>query len=417
MRSAISRLIILSGIAFSSFVGLLSLYELGDFQFSVSGGITGLLFVASGIMLAINLIRERDFSPVALLALFWAFVAFVALRSIGTANTFSAVTHFVIIATYVIAGSLAIAESRSRTLSMKNIDRWLGLAPLLPMSILLGDLVFGDLTFTSRGFSGSSGLSSRILALFLIPFLSIYLSRWRTGEGHARIVYGVASALTVTVILLSLSRTVAAATIAVLLPTRFINRTSVAKSVVPFLLAGLLLILWFLTPPIQQRFTPSEATASDPAAKVLGGIAQRIETQGRLKMWSVVWPSALESPIFGNGTGTASVVISEVFPLLEHPHNDYLRVFHDLGVVGLVLFVGAWLYRIYRYGRLWLKREDSDPLAARFHMTALLSALGMSVVFITDNALLYVFVGIPVFIQFGLAEAAELQRHENRVRN
>ena len=85
--------------------------------------------------------------------------------------------------------------------------------------------------------------------------------------------------------------------------------------------------------------------------------------------------------------------------------------------VGLVLFVGAWLHRIYRHGRLWLKREDMDTLAARFHMTALLSALGMSVVFITDNALLYVFVGIPVFLQFALAEAAELERHENRVRN
>ena len=82
-------------------------------------------------------------------------------------------------------------------------------------------------------------------------------------------------------------------------------------------------------------------------------------TSGRVVIWTQTWQSAVESPWIGKGAGSASAYLADLYDGdIAHPHNDYLRILHDYGVIGLVLF----LYGLVRVGlmcwRTWAHTEQ-----------------------------------------------------------
>lgn len=99
--------------------------------------------------------------------------------------------------------------------------------------------------------------------------------------------------------------------------------------------------------------------------------------------------------MFGNGPGTASVLISASFRNISHPHNEYLRLFHDFGHVGAVLFVLGLLSLLWRTASR--ARHSSDPI----HWSALLGILAVIAAAFTDNVIIYTFVMIPLGLLVG----------------
>lgn len=67
-------------------------------------------------------------------------------------------------------------------------------------------------------------------------------------------------------------------------------------------------------------------------------------TAGRFSIYEMFWPDIEASPILGSGTGSAawSAPVRSGRTLLLHPHNTYLRVVMDVGLLGLVLLAYFW---------------------------------------------------------------------------
>ena len=78
----------------------------------------------------------------------------------------------------------------------------------------------------------------------------------------------------------------------------------------------------------------------------------------RVRIWSAVAWDVLDKPVFGHGVGAKSLredpterstvsAVGKPVPI-HHPHNGYLQVWHELGVVGALAFMafGFWLLRL-----------------------------------------------------------------------
>jgi O-antigen ligase len=136
----------------------------------------------------------------------------------------------------------------------------------------------------------------------------------------------------------------------------------------------------------------------------------RIDTSGRLEIWAAVIASAREDPVTGKGLGSSQVLLGAADPGAspEHPHNDYLRLWHDLGLVGLLLFLtaaGGWMVILLRS---WYQAEQLGRGTAQLKLAAALGLLAVLLAMITDNVIVYVFVmgplGVIVGAGLGLAK-------------
>jgi O-antigen ligase len=83
-------------------------------------------------------------------------------------------------------------------------------------------------------------------------------------------------------------------------------------------------------------------------------------------------------------------------------HNDYLRIFYELGVVGLLVFAAVVVWQIAALRRLINSAKDNDARTAL--AAAQLGLLAMLVTCTTDNTLLYnTFYTNPLFALLGAA--------------
>ncbi|MCX5388863.1 polysaccharide biosynthesis tyrosine autokinase [Streptomyces sp. NBC_00094] len=145
--------------------------------------------------------------------------------------------------------------------------------------------------------------------------------------------------------------------------------------------AAYVLVDWYR--PLQDRFTQNDR-------QTFAGL--EIGTSGRSWLWETTWASIEEAPWLGHGIGSVERVVG-------HPHNDYLRLWHDLGLLGLVL----WTLVILVIGRGVYRRRraaaNDDDWA--IHQAALLAVVGLSLNVATSNLLVYLFVMMPVAVVIG----------------
>lgn len=86
----------------------------------------------------------------------------------------------------------------------------------------------------------------------------------------------------------------------------------------------------FLVSRVSQGWT--EAASSDARMTAV--------TASRTNIWRALWPDVAARPILGNGlrsTAWSSAAKTQVIP--THPHNLYLEILLDMGVIGLVVLL------------------------------------------------------------------------------
>lgn len=193
-------------------------------------------------------------------------------------------------------------------------------------------------------------------------------------------------------IVASLSRT--ASVIAVLMMTGLVLRLRRGVRMVFALLGlgGAAVGAWMLItlyPPLRDRFV-----GGDNAFEI-GGIG--FNTSGRSALWEGVIADAAQNPWFGRGAGTSVELVTARFAPITQPHNEYLRLYHDFGVVGLVLFALGVLSLIVTLSRRAAKSDN--PV----HWAALIALLGVLAAAATDNVFVYPFVMLPLAVLIGLA--------------
>jgi O-antigen ligase len=79
-------------------------------------------------------------------------------------------------------------------------------------------------------------------------------------------------------------------------------------------------------------------------------------TAGRLdEIWIPIMPEVLTTPPWGHGLGSVmwshAMRFDEMFTV-THPHNAYIQLYMDLGIIGFVLVMAFWVYSLVSFARL-----------------------------------------------------------------
>ena len=145
--------------------------------------------------------------------------------------------------------------------------------------------------------------------------------------------------------------------------------------------------------PLQNRFQRGDVVA-------IADGRFHVNVSGREKYWRAAWDSFAEKPLFGHGAGSSQRLISQRFGnTTGHPHNDYLRLLHDFGLVGTALWaggIGSVMLALAR-GRQRSRQYQAVTRCAGLALFALLATM------LTDNTLVYLFFMAPLGIILGLA--------------
>jgi len=207
-------------------------------------------------------------------------------------------------------------------------------------------------------------------------------------------------AATVLLTLMSLSRSALGAEFAVIVLARFdprhfagwIRSAGIALAVVIVAVAAV-----FLVPPLHHRFFHGRVTN-------IGGVS--LNTTGRIQLWTANWDAFLKQPIIGRGPGQSDMFTAALFKHAGHPHNDYLRLLVDYGVIGLAL----WLIAYFVLGRFiykaWRSVRGSGTTSERLHQAAFLALFGIALCMMVDNPLIEIIKMAPLGALVGLSLGA-----------
>jgi O-antigen ligase len=361
------------------------------------GGISlGGALSAFAVLAAALLLTHRPGWIGSALRSMWLLVAFLlwswlSLRGSGGVEGLQNVvvtTGFIVIATLVYVRTI---EDRGFPLRLERLFErtfWL-LAVLGAASIA----AYGP----GQGFLVPQHGASRSLALLLLPMTTLGLARWRYGDRrHGPLIVAVSMAL----IALSLSRTAFVVGCVLFALSRFTPRSigGVVRLLAGFGVA--VALLWAavtFVQPFHDRFYPTGGDLVD-----VGGI--QISATGRTDLWSETFRMFRTDPWLGHGAGASERFLVDLGGA-DHPHNDYLRLLNDYGILGTALWAVGMLLVAVAIFRDWLRRDAARDPFARFQLWTLLTVAGFLATMITANPLVYLHVQAPLGLLVGASLA------------
>lgn len=150
-------------------------------------------------------------------------------------------------------------------------------------------------------------------------------------------------------------------------------------------------------PPLRNRFLVNDGVA-------IGGID--IGTSGRDALWELMLAEInAGNSVSGAGAGRSEYIISRGFGYITQPHNDYLRLLVDFGLVGLGLWVAGLFFLMIGAGRALRKAKNVDDM--RVHVAAMLALAFITASSFLDNVIIYVFLMIPLAVIIGASVARQ----------
>ncbi|MCJ7678581.1 MAG: O-antigen ligase family protein [Anaerolineales bacterium] len=167
-------------------------------------------------------------------------------------------------------------------------------------------------------------------------------------------------------------------------------------------------IALFSSPRMQARmFYSGSGTFSDISLQ-----NRNFATSGRSALWPELVEEIKKRPWLGHGANASETYVSTARPGLAHPHNDWLRLLYDYGVLGTVLFVLTLLTQVFH--TLASARRAPDPAHVLF-IGAASSFIVLTLFMFTDNIILYAaFFGNLQFAFLGTAYGSTSRRKKIR---
>jgi O-antigen ligase len=230
-----------------------------------------------------------------------------------------------------------------------------GLSAILPAIAIMIDFVVGGPTadpMNRGGFLVGLGLHPNEygmqLALAAGPLLFLCVG---AGSKLTRIASGAAFALVSVGLLLTASRGAAVAYL-VILGVWLLRR----RKAIDLALGLALVVVLFVALP-DSVWTRLGMGLDDTRLTTTHNMDDPL-TKGRIASWAILAPDVLKSPVWGQGIGSTawSVAVTAGRYRATHPHNLYLEILLDLGVLGFA----AVLYLYYRYARTF-RRLTAEP--------------------------------------------------------
>jgi O-antigen ligase len=282
----------------------------------------------------------------------------------------------------------------------REVERSPGIVVTL-YRVLDGGILFSSAVYLSsiptHGLGNEDFIHARSYALFALFSVARHLAAWRCGKPSA---FWIAAAITA-VIVLSVSRTAMIAAM-LMFPlaalSRFDHKGVVQAAIMVMGGAAVLAAVILSSPMMYERFFGLDASMN------VGGVA--INGSGRSEMWALVYADSARARWLGQGVGSSAILIDNHFSGLGHPHNDFLRVLYDFGVLGLICFLwflsgATWtlLVGVWRQAHM----GAAGRVRLQYFLTPALSMVGIGAGMFTDNSVSYVFVMVPFGILLGSA--------------
>ena len=241
--------------------------------------------------------------------------------------------------------------------------------------------------------------TDKILSPRPFGLMAVVLVAWFLGAGMVRRrwaywVVGAAIVLT----LVSLSRSAFAAQLVLVALAWFDLRnfrgwlTAIGAGAIVIAIA---IAAVFLYAPLHHRFFHGD-TAN------VGGFS--LNVTGRDALWSANWGWFKQRPLIGHGAG-ASDRLTDALPFhgAGHPHNDYLRILVDYGIVGFVLWITAYLALLRLTWKRWQAVRGTHVFAEHIHAAAFLVLVGIALTMIVDNPMIELARMAPLGILVGMS--------------
>jgi O-antigen ligase len=144
-------------------------------------------------------------------------------------------------------------------------------------------------------------------------------------------------------------------------------------------------------------------------------------TSGRNLAWGYVIPKILESPIFGYGreamirAGITQKIMADYGPgeSFPHPHNAYLEILLDNGVVGFVLMMPLYLVILLHSFQLLVDR--SDPIFSAVGGVAAALILGLMIAAMSAQTFYPRESSVPMWAAVGVMLRVYVERQRSRL--
>ena len=217
----------------------------------------------------------------------------------------------------------------------------------------------------------------------------VFASRYR--EGIAVALLGWMGCMLVTTLTGSRMATLGLLMIWLVLPT---YRRPVARLVAVGFIVALGLTL-FYSPVFQERFFGDEpGTLADVAAG-------DFSSAGRFDVWPELIIEIERRPILGAGIHESAAIVGQVWENIGKPHNDYLRILLEQGVIGLIFFLTGVFLQI---ASLWRSGFSKEDPAGTLRAAAFAGMFVLLLMAVTDNPIVYgVWFMHPLFVLVGAA--------------
>jgi len=299
--------------------------------FSIGNVTVNLLFVYGGLMLLFSLIvLTVNFQELKERKLIWLWLLFIAWSLVSLTYSFDIISSVKELFRYLsiffsfALGAILIKKSQDLTMLIKVII----FSSLIPALVALAQFFFGS-GLMEGGLNRLYGTMAHpnMLAFYLLLPITLSVFIFLTVKKN-RIESYVYLAIAVFLSFILIFTYTRGAYVALLLIFLLIGLLRFRK----FLMAaGLgLLVLYIVALPFQERF--NTIFQADP----YGSISWRVG------LYRDSFSYIMESPVIGQGVGLAETVISKNrdFRLgAAQPHNDYIRLALDGGVIGVTLYL------------------------------------------------------------------------------
>jgi O-antigen ligase len=307
----------------------------------------------------------------------------------------------------LLAGALSVYEPQRTRAAVARGMTWIF---WITLGIVALQLVRYGLPVVVAAYRNSGWyVTPRSIALVLLLSLSWHLSRWYEGSARAAAMcLALLAGQAATLSRLATATGVVLLAVMVILQVRFRPGRMLAN--LPLLagiaVAAVAVALYY--EPVRRRMFEGDTSIQ------VGGI--RVNASGRMELWTVVVASARERPVLGRGLGSAQDLLGRQFSgEIAHPHNDYLRLWHDVGALGLGLMLLAWGLWLTALLRTWYRSERGRGPPATDSLAALLALLGLMATMLADNAIVYPFVMAPLGILVGTGLGRSLERRRQPI--
>lgn len=350
--------------------------------FNINGWCWVIPLVISGLICLKNISRITFpivvwLAWIIFLSIYWFF---------GRHNPYANQNFAQMISPFVIGCAASIF--RSDNWQLENIIHWISKGAIIAWVILiirLPMILIGSLP-------GHGFMAAEMIGLLLLG--ACYASFYACGS-H-RHLYFYLSMIAITFVALVRGPIVAMLSCMPLTVAPF----KLSKRIAIFILVVISAIVIFNTERVQQRmFTSGSGSMSD-----VRWDNPDFKKSGRTTFADILWPGFNANPIFGNGFNAYRSIFSEAGLEKALPHNDWLKLLHDTGIVGACLYLFTMLLQIFFLVQIARWSTGAHRMLAYGAATAFIPYM---LIMFTDNVILYVqFFGNLHFALIGIVYGA-----------